>query len=105
MAHDGFRVSCVEFPGCIEHLLLVNGHSHVLANTFSPRGYHVVQTERAGMIQAFVEPALERAVPPTCSLNFFHQSSKPLSIRASDGVFDRYCDRPVLVLRRDGEIL
>jgi hypothetical protein len=41
-----------------------------------------VPTASAGIIQAFVNPALKRAVASTCSLNFFHQSSKPLSILA-----------------------
>ena len=95
----------MQVPGFIEYLRLVDGHSHVLAKMFSPRGYQVFQTEQTGLIQAFVEPALERAVPPTCSLNFLHQNSKLLSILASDGVFDRYCDRAVVVFRDDGEIV
>jgi hypothetical protein len=79
MAHDRFSVSCVQFRGFIEHLLLVDGHSRVLTKMFSPGGYHVVQTEQAGMIQAFVNPALEGSVPPACGLNFFHQSSNTLA--------------------------
>ena len=66
---------------------------------------HVVQSEQARLIQAFVEPALERRVSPTRSLNFFHQSSKAFSIPVSDRIFDRYCDWPVLVFREDGEIV
>ena len=71
----------------------------------SPCGYHVFQTEQAGMIQTLVKPALERAVAPKGSLNFLHQNSKLLSILARDRVFDRYCDRPFVVLRDDGEIV
>jgi hypothetical protein len=105
MAHDRFRVSCVQIPGFFEYFRLVDGHSHVLTKMFSPRGHQVFQTEQAGLIKAFVEPALERAVPPTCSLNFLHQSPKLISILASDGVFDRYCDRTVVVSRGDGQIV
>ena len=72
---------------------------------FSPRGHQVFQTEQAGLIQTFVEPALERAVAPECSLHFLHQNSKLLSILAGDEVFDRYCDRPVVVIRNDGQIV
>ena len=105
MAHDRFRVSCVQVPGFFEYSRLVDGHSHVLAKMFSPRGYQVFQTEQAGLIQTFVEPALECAVSPKCSLNFLHQNPKLLSILAGDGVFDRYCDRPVVVFRDDGQIV
>ena len=61
--------------------------------------------EQTGLIQTFIEPALERAVPPNCSLNFLHQNSKLLSMLPSDGVFNRYSDRPVVVFRDEGEIL
>ena len=105
MAHDRFRVSCMQLPGFIEYLLFVDSHSHVLTKMLSPRGYHVIQSEQAGMIQAFVNPALERAVASACSLNFFHQNSKPLSILAGDCVFDCYCNRTVAMLRRDGKIV
>ena len=72
------------FQAILNTSRLVDGHSHVLAKMFGPRGYQVFQMEQAGLIQTFVEPALERAVPPTCSLNFLHQNSKPLSILVSD---------------------
>jgi hypothetical protein len=59
-------------PGFIKYLLLVDSHSHVLAKMLSPRGYHEPNgTSRDH--QAFVNPALKRAVASTCSLNFFHQ--------------------------------
>ena len=105
MAHDRFRVSYVQIPGFFEYFRLVDGHSHILAKIYSPRGYQVFQMEQARPIQAFVEPALERAVPPACRLNFLHQNSKLLSILAGDGVFDRYFDRPVVVFRDNGEIV
>ena len=55
-------------------------------------------------MQAFLETALERAVAPHCSLNSLHQRVKLLPILFSDGVFDRYCDRPVIVVRAGGKI-
>ena len=72
MPHDRLRVCCVQLPSFVEYLRLVDRHAHVHAKMFSPRGYHVVQTEQAGLIQTFVDPALERAVPPACRLNFFY---------------------------------
>jgi hypothetical protein len=93
----------MQFRCFIKHLALVDGHSLLLAKIFSPGGYHVVQTEQAGAIQAFVKSALERPVASTRSLNLFH--SKPFSILASNPVFDGYCDWPILVLREDGEIV
>ena len=57
------------------------------------------------MLQAFVEPAMECAVPPERSLNFLHQSAEPLSILARDEIFDRYRDRPIFVLRRDWKVM
>ena len=65
---------------------------------FSPRGNQVFQAEQAGLSQAFVEPALERAVPPACRLNFLHQNTELLAILASDGILDCYCDRSVVVV-------
>ena len=50
MAHDRFRVSYVQIPGFFEYFRLVDGHSHVLAKMFSPRGYQVFQMEQAGPI-------------------------------------------------------
>jgi hypothetical protein len=50
----------VQLPGFIEYLLLVDSHSHVLTKMLSPGKYHVVQTEQAGMIQAFVNPTGRR---------------------------------------------
>jgi hypothetical protein len=70
---------------------------------FGPRGYQVFQVEQTGLIQTFVESALERAVAPTCSLNFLYQNSKPLSMLVSDYVFDRYSDRPVVGLGNHGQ--
>ena len=94
----------MEVQGFIEYSRLVDGHSHVLAKMFSPRGYQVFQMEQTGLIQTFVEPALESAVPPNCSLNFLHQNPKLLSILARYGVFDRYSDRPIVVFRDEREI-
>jgi len=105
MAHDRFRVPEVQVPCCIEDSRLVDGHSHVLAKMFSPRRYQIFQVEQTGLIQTFVEPALECAIPPTCSLNFLHQESKLLSMLASDGIFDRYSDRSGVVFRDNGEIV
>ena len=105
MAHDRFRVSYVQVPSFIEYFRLVDGHSHVQAKMFSPRRHQVLQPEQAGLIQTFVEPTLQRAVAPTCSLNFLHQNSKLVSILASNDVFDPYCDRPVIVSRGDGQIV
>ena len=95
----------MQVPGFFEYFRLVDGHSHVLAKMFSPRGYQVFQMEHTGLIQTFVEPALESAVPPNCSLNFLHQSPKLLSILPGYGVFDRYSDRAVVVFRDDGEVV
>jgi hypothetical protein len=49
----------VQVPGFFEYFRLVDGHSHVLAKMFSPRGYQIFQVEQTGLIQTFVEPALE----------------------------------------------
>ena len=105
MEHDRFRVSYVQIPGFFEYFRLVDGHSHILAKIYSPRGYQVFKMEQARPIQAFVEPALERAVPPACSLNFLHQDTELLSILASDGIVDCYCDRSVVIVGDDGEIV
>ena len=61
--------------------------------------------EQTGLIQTLIEPALERAVPPNCSLNFLYQNSKLLSILSRDDVTDRYFDRPFVVFRDEREIL
>ena len=70
----------------------------------SPGGHMVFQTEQAGLIQIFVELALERAVAPECSLHFLHQNSKLLSILTGDEVIGRYGDRPVVVIKDDGQV-
>jgi hypothetical protein len=95
----------VQVPGFIEYPRLIDGHPRVLAKILSPRRDQVIQTEQAGLIQALVEPALERAVSPNCSLNFLHQSPKLPSIVPGYGVLDRYSDRPVVVFRDDGEVV
>jgi hypothetical protein len=95
----------VQVPGFIEYSRLIDGHPCVLAKILSPRRDQVIQTEQAGLIQALIEPALERTVPPNCSLNFLHQSPKLLSIVPGYGVLDRYSDRPVFVFRDDGQVV
>ena len=105
MAHDRFRVSLVKAPGPFEYSRLIDGDSRVLAKMFSPCGYRVFQSEQAGLMKAFVEPAVECAVSPKCRLNFLHQNTKLLSIIAGDGVFDCYCDWPVVVVGNDGQIM
>jgi hypothetical protein len=95
----------VQVPGFIEYSGFIDGHPCVLAKVLSPRRDQVIQTEQARLIQALVEPALECAVPPNCSLNFLHQSPKLLSIVPGYGVLDRYSDRPVFVFRDDGQVV
>ena len=71
----------------------------------SPRGNQVFQAVQTGLIQTFVEVALERAIPSASSLNLLHQGSKLRSILARDRIFDRDSDWPVIARRSDGEIV
>jgi hypothetical protein len=92
---------CV-IPGSIESRVF---YGHSLAKMLSPRGNQVFQAEQTGLIQAFVEAALERAIPSASSLNLLHQGPKLLSILARDGIFDRDSDWPVIAFRDNGEIV
>jgi hypothetical protein len=93
----------MKIPGSIEYSSLVYGHSRVLAKMFSPRGNQVFQAEQTGLIQTFVEVALERAIPSASSLNLL--GPKLLSILARDGIFNRDSDWPVIAFRNEGEIV
>ena len=95
----------MQVPRHTKYSTLVDGHSAVLAKMFGPRGYLVFQMKQTGLIQAFVEPALERAVAPKCSLNLLHQNSKALSMLVDDSVFNRYSDRPIVSLGKLGQIV
>jgi hypothetical protein len=95
----------VQIPDLLEDSRLIDGHSHVPRKMFGPCGYQVLQAEQAAAIQAFVEPALECTVSPKCRLDFLHQDTKLLSIIAGDGIFDCYCDWPVVVVGNDGQIM
>ena len=94
----------MQIPGIIEHVSIVHSHSIGLAKMVGPSGQLEFQTKQARVIQAFVKPAVERAVAPNCSLNSLHQRVKLLPILFSNGVFDRYGDRSVIMVRARGEI-
>lgn len=105
MPDHRIRVSRVQIPGLLVDFRLVDGHAHVQAKMLSPRGHMIFQAEQAGLIQIFVETALECAVAPARSLHFSHQNSKLISILSRDEVIDRYGDRAIVVIRNYGQIV
>ena len=92
----------MQVPRHTKYSTLVDCHSAVLAKMFGPRGYLVFQMKQTGLIQTFVESALERAVAPKCGLNLLHQKSKLRSMLVGDSVVDRYSNRPIVSLGNFG---
>ena len=105
MTHDRLAVTRVKIPAFIESAGFFDGHPHILAKMVGPRRYQVFETEHAGVIQAFIEPALKRAVAPAGSLHLLHEQPEFLAIPAIDLVINCYGDRSLVGIRNDGQIV
>jgi hypothetical protein len=105
MAHDRFGASCMQIPGLLVDFRFVDGHSHTLPKVFRPCGKLIFHAKHSRVIQAFVEPAPERAVAPARRLDFLHENSKLLPILAVDQVINVYCNRSLIVVRNDGQFV
>jgi hypothetical protein len=70
----------VHIPSRINGCFFIDREAHVLTKMLSPGGYNKFQSEDTGPLETLVEPAVERAISPKCSLDLLHQNLKALAI-------------------------
>ena len=70
-----------------------------------PCGKVILQTEGPWLVETLIEVALERAVASASSLHLLHEDPELFAILAIDLVIDGYGDRPLVMVRSDGEIV
>jgi hypothetical protein len=74
VAHEWFRVSGMKVPGRVHNSPLLDGQAHIWTKVLGPGGHDELQTEFAGMLKAFVKPAVKCAITPVGRLNILHES-------------------------------
>ena len=92
----------MEVPAFLERSRVFDCHPHILAEMLGPSGYKVFETKQAGLVQALVESALERAVASANSLHLLHEQPELFAILAIDLVINRYGNRPLIGIGNDG---